>query len=1578
MVSVTDSERIVKGLLKKAETAFDLDGFLRNIIDFGGQLLSDQQVVFDGGSAFLLDRATNTLQLAFDSEGRDLPRRLRRDQGVAGAAYHAGEGSIYSGETLTQHFIQPGVAPFAICAIPVTICQEPYAVFCFDLQPAGDTPQPAAGPGRQANPSAPSSIVIGQHQRQTCALLEQALNSSSMRSALHRILRYQLRNDIDKAGTAVLSLPARVSRFLIAFREAFERHGVPSPDALSLQLIDPPANIMRTIQADGGLPDLQSVPLDPPERTAAQWRKYRVRAEQVDDSLATLRPVSVSPSDDPIPEFPQARVVTGDCGIRAVAMQRLSTAHAGTDDSRSKHTHTCVWLPLFALDWSRLQECFPDAPVDLLPEALLKRSESGTQGGGSVVQSWSWHDAWRPPEQLIFGALAVGYARSGDDDPSAPFDDELLRFCLAQAYRLCQQLHPATLLGTIEFIGHRAAATFVNGTFEMACELDQKHKAVWNFPPPTDTNVVAHRKEKQEATESLPYLRGDAAVDTEEYIGGRAREAIQLAIQLHRSVMAPYRLAHTPVYVEKMARWTLSQTMFAVCQEAQRLSRAAQSLCFQIERDSRTGEISQFMEPICLPRKNRPDPRAKELALCAARDMEPRYSVKPDAGRDGPSLSALPLDIARHLTRSKPLVIVIVLAHSQHLNDMARHTLEGQRAEWTFRLFNDHLHQSDLLYRVTKRLRQDIREGRQTLTSARQPPLEDDVEHGRERPHLRSYIESTLQRAVKTLDATAGWVTVSNHAPVGTPRVVRYWHFPDKEAPVGPLRVPDYSQRARFHNTGSAEASAAGPHRKLIIHHSRPGHEQPSVTATAKEVLALAETACEQHNQKLSARFRDQMEQRGEPWTLFEMPVCTPTIADCLNATFAFVMPGFIPLRKYEQQMFEEVNNSLSESFAHMWTLDVQVAEARHAEQVEVCLDGFAESRTAEDLARALLGGIWKNRAESDPKRRGWGLAEHVVVWFVGPGGDLVAHSARGNLALQYLEEADASVIEVSAHPVLGKQVNRESTSSITLQGEFQLTMTELFSLKGADEDNKLVKIYRKIDNKAWLLSFPLVAGKHRDSGKDKIYGVVDCLMPHPLYASEEFVLAGALRTLVRELSGSIQRYRLDMVRQFSQNLFREIDERRRELDLPGVYRLVVTNVSEIMNSTHCDLFIRGAMGTMELCGTTRGLNSDALSSYWAKANDDSSEIIGRCLANHQSVLAHGSRAAKPDPATQSHLSPRLAALVAQDHGDERLAVPLMMTKGADSQCHGLIYIRGPRKTQEEHRSGRLGTAELLLGQRIAETLVRVVQIVRFDEQTNLIMLRIMHTLGQLLQSLRNEMFPLARLLASGAGYNQEAREARKRVDRAFDSWHGTVTTLGTFLRLGQGRLQCSYRWTNIADLVEQSVSMMSALSHLRGNRIDYSSARKQIRLPVDESLMHNAIVNLLDNAIKYSWAREPIQIGTSEENGKIRIWVSNQGIGIPLLHRDSIFEPYFHSNVPDAHGVRAGMGIGLALVNVAIERAHNGTIAVESVPLDGRAPGTDIESVKNRKYETTFTIILSRDQLESEAPPDPATEETR
>ncbi|MBM3147558.1 MAG: HAMP domain-containing histidine kinase, partial [Actinobacteria bacterium] len=140
------------------------------------------------------------------------------------------------------------------------------------------------------------------------------------------------------------------------------------------------------------------------------------------------------------------------------------------------------------------------------------------------------------------------------------------------------------------------------------------------------------------------------------------------------------------------------------------------------------------------------------------------------------------------------------------------------------------------------------------------------------------------------------------------------------------------------------------------------------------------------------------------------------------------------------------------------------------------------------------------------------------------------------------------------------------------------------------------------------------------------------------------------------------------------------------------------------------------------------------------------------------------------------------------------------------------------------------------------------------------------------------------------------------------------------------GAWEPRWDWHDVEDLLETAVLSVSLSD--RG-RIATSPPDDPVTAYVDFEQVVRALQSLLENAVVYAGADVPVRIGADAAPGMLRLWVEDEGPGIPEQERDRVFEKFYRT--PEGAKVPSGTGLGLAITR-EIVTAHGGEVRVEDV----------------------------------------------
>ncbi len=178
------------------------------------------------------------------------------------------------------------------------------------------------------------------------------------------------------------------------------------------------------------------------------------------------------------------------------------------------------------------------------------------------------------------------------------------------------------------------------------------------------------------------------------------------------------------------------------------------------------------------------------------------------------------------------------------------------------------------------------------------------------------------------------------------------------------------------------------------------------------------------------------------------------------------------------------------------------------------------------------------------------------------------------------------------------------------------------------------------------------------------------------------------------------------------------------------------------------------------------------------------------------------------------------------------------------------------------------------------------------------------------------------------------------------------VRNLLDMTRLESGAVEVQREWQPLEEVVGSALRRLD--DRLIGREVRVALPRELPLVPIDGTLVEQALVNLLENAVKYTPAGSPIEIRARAEDAEAIVEVADRGEGIPAGEESRIFEKFYRSEQSKKTG---GAGLGLAICQ-AIVQAHGGRIWAEnrhgggavfrfSLPIVGKPPKLDTEEAR-------------------------------
>jgi PAS domain S-box-containing protein len=152
--------------------------------------------------------------------------------------------------------------------------------------------------------------------------------------------------------------------------------------------------------------------------------------------------------------------------------------------------------------------------------------------------------------------------------------------------------------------------------------------------------------------------------------------------------------------------------------------------------------------------------------------------------------------------------------------------------------------------------------------------------------------------------------------------------------------------------------------------------------------------------------------------------------------------------------------------------------------------------------------------------------------------------------------------------------------------------------------------------------------------------------------------------------------------------------------------------------------------------------------------------------------------------------------------------------------------------------------------------------------------------------------------------------------------------------KIESGQVVFHLKHLEMRSLLEQTIEANRAFAHELGVRIRLNNASDTGEVFADSDRLAQIITNLLSNAIKFSPVGGEVAVGVERRAEHVRVWVRDQGPGVPEEFKARIFEKFAQADSSDARQ-KGGTGLGLSIVKQLIHQ-HGGTVGFAPAPGGG------------------------------------------
>jgi signal transduction histidine kinase len=195
---------------------------------------------------------------------------------------------------------------------------------------------------------------------------------------------------------------------------------------------------------------------------------------------------------------------------------------------------------------------------------------------------------------------------------------------------------------------------------------------------------------------------------------------------------------------------------------------------------------------------------------------------------------------------------------------------------------------------------------------------------------------------------------------------------------------------------------------------------------------------------------------------------------------------------------------------------------------------------------------------------------------------------------------------------------------------------------------------------------------------------------------------------------------------------------------------------------------------------------------------------------------------------------------------------------------------------------------------------------------------------------------------AVGLLTHEVAADPEQRAELCAIAWEN-VMRLGRLVddlldvqRLQLGAVDLVLATLELAPLAQETLDMLEPRAADAGVALRVVDRAPGAKVRCDPGRLVQAIANLVTNALKHAPRGSTITVEIQDRSPMLRLFVRDEGPGVPAEFVSRLFEPFSQADSTDARSA-GGAGLGLYIVRTLI-RAHGGTVGYDASAAGGAA----------------------------------------
>ncbi|HQT94639.1 MAG TPA: sensor histidine kinase KdpD [Thermoanaerobaculaceae bacterium] len=173
-------------------------------------------------------------------------------------------------------------------------------------------------------------------------------------------------------------------------------------------------------------------------------------------------------------------------------------------------------------------------------------------------------------------------------------------------------------------------------------------------------------------------------------------------------------------------------------------------------------------------------------------------------------------------------------------------------------------------------------------------------------------------------------------------------------------------------------------------------------------------------------------------------------------------------------------------------------------------------------------------------------------------------------------------------------------------------------------------------------------------------------------------------------------------------------------------------------------------------------------------------------------------------------------------------------------------------------------------------------------------------------------------------------RELVQSINDQAERLNRFIGNLLDMTRLEAGAINIRKEWQPVEEVIGAALGQLEG--RLAGREVRTRLPDSLPLVPLDTTLVGQALVNVLENALKYTPAATPIEVSARVEGEWVIIEVGDRGPGLAAGEELQVFEKFYRRASENG---QPGAGLGLAIAK-AVAAAHGGRIAAANRPGGG------------------------------------------